>query len=289
MEKFFRRACTMRTAILRRLVFLLLAAAMLLARLALAQAAGAEAAVADAAARQQDVVCVADPQKAARAGLDGGAIPADVAAGEQTARSFASLRMTPDALRMTPDALRMTPDVRGMTPDERRLTPDARKMTAKRGTKAFGQDLTYRRQSLRFDASLGRAWAMVEVCGHPERPLRAVAVALPREAALAMHLRGAGFDDSADGRDGKTASGHAGSGAAYAGVGVVALMEPPVVRAGDTVRLWQSGGVVEMELAARAEQPGRAGDAIWLRSDAGGFTQRMRGVVRGRGSVEMLP
>ena len=268
MREFFRRACTMRAAILQRLVFLLLAAAMLLARLALAQAAGAEAAVADAAARQQDVACVADPQKAARAGLDGGAIPADVAAGEQTARSFASLRMTPDSLRMT---------------------PDARRMAAKREAKAFGQGLTYRRQSLRFDASLGRAWAMVEVCGHPERPLRAVAVALPREAALAMHLRGAGFDDSADGRDGKTASGDAGSGTAYAGVGAVAMMEPPVVRAGDTVRLWQSGGVVEMELAARAEQPGRAGDAIWLRSDAGGFTQRMRGVVRGRGSVEMLP
>ena len=261
MREFFRRACTMRAAILQRLVFLLLAAAMLLARLAQAQAAGAEAAVADAAVRQQDVTCVADPQKAARAGLDGGAIPADVAAGEQTARSFASLRMT----------------------------PDARRMAAKREAKAFGQGLTYRRQSLRFDASLGRAWAMVEVCGHPERPLRAVAVALPREAALAMHLRGAGFDDSADGRDGKTASGDAGSGTAYAGVGAVAMMEPPVVRAGDTVRLWQSGGVVEMELAARAEQPGRAGDAIWLRSDAGGFTQRMRGVVRGRGSVEMLP
>ncbi len=255
MKRLLRSACGFRVVMLRRVAFALLAAAMLLARMVLAQPAGA-----DAAMSLGDAACVSDPQKAARAGLDAAAaLPLGMATGETDASSFASPGVTASAAGMT-DGARVT--------------------KAGRGAKASGPGLMYRRQSMRFDASLGRAWAMVEVCGHPERPLRAMAVTLPREAALAMHLPGAGFDR-------RTVAGDGGSG--FSGGAIVAMIEPPLVRAGDTVRLWQSGGAVEMELAAKAEQPGRAGDAIWLRSDAGGFTQRMRGVVRSRGSVEMLP
>ena len=140
---------------------------------------------------------------------------------------------------------------------------------------------TYRRRDVRFDAALSEAWALVEECGHPEKPLRALPLHLSRSELLDMHF--------------PMALAPAQGGTSYidakgtAGTGIIALAGPPMVRAGDTVRLWQSGGIVRIELAAKAEQAGRPGDEIWLRSDAGGFTQRMKGVVRARGSVEMLP
>lgn len=145
--------------------------------------------------------------------------------------------------------------------------------------------ITYRRRDVRFDAALGEVWALVEECGHPERPLRALPLRLSRDQLLAMHLPAALGANLTSAQT----SGSYPSPAGYAGAQLVALVEPPIVHAGDTVRLWQRGGAVQMELAAKAEQAGRSGDEIWLRSDAGGFTQRMRGVVRAPGSVEMLP
>ncbi len=134
---------------------------------------------------------------------------------------------------------------------------------------AAGNSVLYRRRGVRIDAALGGVWALLEECAHPERPLHAVMVR--------MEIIG----------------GPAGIAAARnSSAGVMAfspLLDAPLVRAGETVRLWQNSSVVRMELLARAEQAGRAGDQIWLRSDAGGFVQRMRGIVRAAGSVEMLP
>ncbi|MHB1022544.1 MAG: flagella basal body P-ring formation protein FlgA [Acidobacteriaceae bacterium] len=127
----------------------------------------------------------------------------------------------------------------------------------------------YRVRGVHWDATLGIGWALLEECAHPERPWTAVRV----RGAENLHMH------------------------AVHGVGSAAMPRPiaalpmlkPAVHAGDSVRLWQSGEWVRIELAAVAEQSGKVGDDIWLRVHRAGTLQQMRGIVRAPGSVEMLP
>jgi flagella basal body P-ring formation protein FlgA len=69
-------------------------------------------------------------------------------------------------------------------------------------------------------------------------------------------------------------------------------MTPLLVRAGDSVRLWQQAENVRIEMTGVAEQGARAGEPIMVRvvrqtDDAGQTVQRISGTVRGAGDVEM--
>jgi hypothetical protein len=120
----------------------------------------------------------------------------------------------------------------------------------------------YRVVATRWDAVLGRGWELRQDCSHPDWPVRLVAIL----------SRGA-------------------SGAAT-GQRVAEPMKPLLVRAGDSVRLWQQAENVRIEMTGVAEQGARAGEPITVRvvrqtDDAGQTVQRISGTVRGAGDVEM--
>ncbi len=143
----------------------------------------------------------------------------------------------------------------------------------------------YRVVHERWDALLGVRWAMVEQCGHPERPWQTVVMG---NNAQAKTLNVAAVIPSArvDVFQNATAQ---------------EMQLPLMVRAGQTVVLWSADEMVHVALRATAEENGRAGQQIWLRLEvmgegqngsepnvAGGWKRR-RGVVRGAGSVELVP
>jgi hypothetical protein len=125
----------------------------------------------------------------------------------------------------------------------------------------------YQLRGYRWDAVLGRRWAVFEDAGHPERPL--VSEIDPNGAA------------------GDVAPGPAKAAAAVPVLQVAVL----VVRSGDVVTLWQDDGNVRMQLAAVVEGNGALGQRVQLRvTGAGIFGNtgwRAEGIVRGPGSVEM--
>ncbi len=162
------------------------------------------------------------------------------------------------------------------------------------------------------DPILGQAWAQVQDCAHPSRPL--VAIALPKQAAAHTAARKATVL--------VTPSTHAEASASVVAPSVWAAQMPhaslpqlpgyrpltvrmaqpqaaqayptsaPVlVRAGDRVTLWNREPDLQMNLAAIALEYGRAGQVIHLRRTSG-FGQpeeTIAGVVRAAGSVELLP
>jgi len=114
----------------------------------------------------------------------------------------------------------------------------------------------------RWDGVLGRGWELRQDCSHPDWPARLVAVAV-----------------------------HAASGAVEQQRAAAAIL-PLLVRAGDSVRLWQQAENVRIEMTGVAEQGARAGEPITVRvvrqtDDAGQTVQRISGTVRGAGDVEM--
>jgi hypothetical protein len=68
----------------------------------------------------------------------------------------------------------------------------------------------------------------------------------------------------------------------------------PVVRTGDTVRLWSADDVLHVEVDAIAEETKETGDRIRIRLPQGSTSYSQEparhfvGVVRGRGSVELI-
>jgi hypothetical protein len=137
----------------------------------------------------------------------------------------------------------------------------------------------------RWDALLGVHWAMVEMCAHPERPWRAVAMKMPVPVD--------GRNAIVDGRNAIVDT------ARVANSRTVTAMQPILVRAGQMVNLWQKDDNLRLMLRAQAEQNGHAGETIWLRlrvisesAEAGesntGNWQRRQGIVRDTGSVEMV-
>lgn len=142
-------------------------------------------------------------------------------------------------------------------------TPEAAVRAFEAGTKLAGAE-GYRVASLRRDAVLGMNWAAVERCGHPGWP----AIAVPTTVApVAAEVTGSG---------GVLAS-------------VVVVRRAPLVRVGETVRLWQEDRNVRLQLPAVSEQNGAAGERIRLHvGQQGGETLRtVFGLVRGPGDVEM--
>jgi hypothetical protein len=114
----------------------------------------------------------------------------------------------------------------------------------------------------RWDAVLGRGWELQQDCAHPDWPARLVATS-SRGATTALASQRA-----------------------------VEPMTPLLVRAGDSVRLWQQAKNVRIEMTGVAEQGARAGEPIMVRvvrqtDDAGQTVQRISGTVRGAGDVEM--
>ena len=149
-------------------------------------------------------------------------------------------------------------------------TPAAAVAAFESGAKLAGAE-GYRVTSLRRDAVLGMNWAAVERCGHPGWP----AVAVPSKMAPVPTAA-------------EVAAVRAGG--RVLGGGIVER-RAPLVRVGETVRLWQQDRNVRLQLAAVSEENGAVGDRVRLRMGdrlAGGDGPRtVYGMVRGVRDVEM--
>jgi hypothetical protein len=109
------------------------------------------------------------------------------------------------------------------------------------------------------DPVLGKRWAMVASCDHPERP----AFALPC--------------------DGVQLNGH---------LSMQNIPEAVVVHAGDTVRLWRQDALLRIETAGVSEESGAIGKTIRLRLLHGNLedqssSAQLVGIVRGPLDVEI--
>ena len=121
--------------------------------------------------------------------------------------------------------------------------------------------------AVKHDAVRDLRWALVVDCEHPERPARWMP---------------AGKDVA----EMKTVA------AVAAPVVAVQSVASLVVKAGDTVRVWSSGGVVRMETTGVAQENGAVGARIRVRMlrqgmESVGEERFVTGVVAGPGSVEM--
>jgi hypothetical protein len=111
------------------------------------------------------------------------------------------------------------------------------------------------------DPVLGKRWAMVASCDHPEWPAFALSI------------------------DGTQLTGH---------LSVQNVAETVVVHAGDTVRLWRQAALLRIETAGVSEESGAVGKTIRLRllhrnSEDQSSSMKLVGVVRGPLDVEIQP
>jgi Chaperone for flagella basal body P-ring formation len=114
---------------------------------------------------------------------------------------------------------------------------------------------SYRVSEVLWDPVLGRRWAMVASCEHPEQP----AFAVPTKEAIGERQSGRRKDDSV-----------------------------PVVRAGEVVRLWWQEDNLRIEMTAMSEENGSLGKVIRVRLMGGDSAERQFvGIVRGIADVEM--
>jgi hypothetical protein len=125
----------------------------------------------------------------------------------------------------------------------------------------------YRVIASRWDAVLRRGWELRQDCAHPEWPDRLVAAVTPASIPVS------------------------GTGHPAAPVAATAIL-PLLVHAGDSVRLWEEDAMVRIEISGVAEQSARAGERVVVRitrqtDDAGLTVNRIGGIVRGAGEVEM--
>jgi flagella basal body P-ring formation protein FlgA len=70
------------------------------------------------------------------------------------------------------------------------------------------------------------------------------------------------------------------------------MYQPLLIHAGDYVKLWMQDKTVRIELSGVAEQSAHNGERVIVRilqqtEDAGQTVQRIAGIVRGTGDVEM--
>jgi hypothetical protein len=125
----------------------------------------------------------------------------------------------------------------------------------------------YQVTRIELDAVLGRRWAMISHCDHPEWPV----FALPVNGAISL-ASPQEMERSATGR----------------------FRTAPVVRAGDIVRLWSQEGVLRIEVAGVSEESGGLGKTIRVRllrrnTDDQSIRKQFSGVIRGPLDVEMQP
>ncbi len=125
----------------------------------------------------------------------------------------------------------------------------------------------YRVIGKRWDAVLRMDLETRQICAHPEWPARMVAM-------------------------GSAASDRTTDIAAPKLNGPRAVVEPLMVTAGSPVRLWMQDDVVRIEMSGVVERSARKGEHVMVQvthqSDETGLTvERIAGVVRGAGEVEM--
>ena len=129
------------------------------------------------------------------------------------------------------------------------------------------KDGGYRVTKIELDPVLGRRWALIARCSHPDWPVFSLpangvgSLAAPREPARSL------------GEDLKTS---------------------PVVRAGDIVRLWRQEHLLRIEVAGVSEESGGLGMTIRVRllrrnTDDQSMPAQFSGIVRGPSDVEMQP
>lgn len=125
----------------------------------------------------------------------------------------------------------------------------------------------YRVTKIQSDPVLGRKWAMIANCRHPEWPV----LVLPAPGAHSLKAPQQverGLSQSSD----------------------AALL----VRAGDLVRLWRQETFLRIEVAGVSEESGSLGKTIRVRllhgnTDDQSIPQQFLGVVRGPSNVEIQP
>jgi hypothetical protein len=126
------------------------------------------------------------------------------------------------------------------------------------------QEDGYRVQSMRYDPVLDRQWAVIAICGHPERPTFSVPVDSPAADRSENALRGKA---------------------------VIRDQRAAVVHAGDLVQAWQQEPNLRIEVAGRAEESGIIGSHVRVRVLHSGFESgqplTVTGIVRGPGNVEI--
>ena len=115
----------------------------------------------------------------------------------------------------------------------------------------------------RWDVVLQRGWEFRRDCAHPEWPARLI----------------------------ESASGSPAPAGGKPLAAATALLQL-LVRAGDAVTLWQRDATVQIEMSGVAEQSARIGEPVVVRitrqnDDGGLIVDRIAGVVRGAGDVEM--
>ncbi len=154
----------------------------------------------------------------------------------------------------------------------------------------------YRVERVMSDATLHAQWALISDCAHPARPWIAVRIpmtVIPRVAPIAA-LSGVAQpfiskEFSALLSEYIPVQVHA---ATTAGVSAVsATLSPILVHAGDRVVLWNQEPELRLAIAAVSLEYGHAGQIIHLRRDSANTMQNVTitGVVRGPGSVELMP
>jgi hypothetical protein len=117
----------------------------------------------------------------------------------------------------------------------------------------------YRLSRIQSDPALGKRWAMIVSCDHPEWP----AFALPLEISSPLE--------------------------APQRISTEAGPNTPAVHAGDVVRLWRYDTLLRIEVAGISEESGSVGKKIRVRvvQRDSGVPQQLLGVVRGPSNVEI--
>jgi Chaperone for flagella basal body P-ring formation len=124
----------------------------------------------------------------------------------------------------------------------------------------------YRVLARRWDVALKTGWELRQDCAHPEWPARSSAVS-PRATEESLHSSTPAENQMSP------------------------ISQPLLVHAGDPVRLWMQDNTVRIEISGMAEQSARRGERVIVQitrqNDAGLTVQRVAGIVRGSGDVEM--
>jgi hypothetical protein len=145
-------------------------------------------------------------------------------------------------------------------------------VTAAGQTPAAGCAEGYRVVAVRWDAVLKTGWELRQDCLHPEWPARLAAASEADRKLVLAAITGAA----------------AGNGEGGAGQ----RAQRPAVLAGDRVRLWRQDERVRIETTGFAEQTAASGERVVVRTtflaeDGIAVVQRIAGVVRGPGEVEI--
>jgi hypothetical protein len=125
----------------------------------------------------------------------------------------------------------------------------------------------YRVVARRWDAVLGRSWDLRQDCAHPEWPAHLVAAGSASVGTMT--------------RNGPVRTKE-----------VAQTVQPLLVHAGDRVRLWSQDEMVRIEMSGVVEQSAHGGESVVVQiarqsEEAGTTVERINGVVRGAGDVEM--